>query len=266
MKESPFLTAYRQVQNEGRILSPRGERIIEIENGSMSFGPEDSIISSFEARHLNLKYCKQEFLWYLRGDRFDTSIEQHATMWKKLRQADGGFNSNYGQYLFGPGDDNQFAYAMEALVKDRDSRRSAISLLNKGHLYHENSDIVCTYGISFRIREDRLNMSVNMRSNDLIFGATNDVFCFGLIHRMALVTLQTIYPELTLGVYHHKADSLHVYERHFEMLETLIMAGVDGFTPIDIPTPTVRDFEWLTENQYRVCFDDSLEFSSWLTR
>ncbi len=260
----PFLVAYNQVVKAGNEVSPRGERILELEDYVMTFQPTDSVVSSYQARNLNLNYCKEEFLWYLRGDRFDTSIEQHATLWKKLRQADGGFNSNYGQYMFG--EQMQFAYAMEALASDRDSRRAVMVLLNRDHLYHENTDIVCTYGISLRIRQNRLNMSVNMRSNDLIFGTTNDVFCFGMIHRLALAVLREVYPDLKLGVYNHKADSLHVYERHWPMLNELVSQGESGYYHIPIPELTLMDLEWLDGNPSEVCDRPNLEFASWITQ
>lgn len=261
----PFLKAYSKVLSEGRDVSPRGGRIIEIENAQMIFQPNDSIISSFRARNLNLTYCKRELLWYLGGDRYDQSIEKYATMWAKLRQEDGGYNSNYGQYLFG--EQTQFLYMMEALVRDKDSRRAVAVLLQPYHLFHENTDIVCTYGMGFRIRDDKLNLSVSMRSNDLIFGTTNDVFCFGMLHRIALIALKEIYPELTLGTYCHSADSLHVYERHFAMLNELVGEGEGGFTPIEFPEPTVADIDWIMARKTPddVCPDPELKFATWLT-
>lgn len=255
---NPFLKAYTAVHGSGFIVSPRGEAILEVEDGRIVFQPNDSIISSFGARQLNLNYCKQELLWYLRADRYDTSIEKHATMWKKLQQDDGGYNSNYGQYIF-KGPNSQFAYVIETLQRDKDSRRAAMVLLNRDHLYHDNTDVVCTYAMSFRIRNNRLNMSVNMRSNDLIWGATNDVFCFGMIHRMLLAVLKDFYPYLTLGSYTHKADSLHVYERHWPMLELLVREGMSGYRYVGFPTITVDDVdELLNETK------GSGEFAKWL--
>lgn len=245
---NPFLKAYAEVQLMGNVVAPHGEPILEVENARLVFQPTDSPISSFDARKLNLTYCKREWMWYLRGDRFDDTIQQYATMWKKLKQADGGFNSNYGQYLFG--ENNQFHYALRTLQLDKDSRRAAMVLLNQSHLYPENSDIVCTYSISFRIRMDKLNMTVNMRSNDLIFGTTNDVFCFSQLHNLALVLLQKTYPNLQLGVYTHNVDSLHVYQRHWDMLEDLVDQGTAGYSPIAIPPMTIDDAAWMMSADY----------------
>lgn len=185
------------------------------------------------------------------GDRFDTSIEQHATAWKKLRDTDGGFNSNYGQYIFrgllrGSDHGSQFDWVVDELKRDPDSRRACIVLLNRHHLRQDNVDVVCTYAMSFRIRQNRLNMSVSMRSNDVIFGMTNDVFCFSMLHEMLLVFLQSHYPDLRLGEYTHKVDSLHVYQRHFGMLQELVEQGMDGYYHIHVPPGDVHDFRRLS--------------------
>lgn len=236
-----FLHAYRSLLEHGQESRPRGRRILEIENFSTALQPYERL-TSFAARNLNLPYCVEEFLWYLRGDRYDTSIEKHATMWAKIRDPrDGGFNSNYGQYLFAStlaDGRSQFQWCVDQLTADPDSRRAAMSLLNASHLFDGNPDIVCTYGISFRIRDGALNMSVSMRSNDAIFGLTNDAFCFSMIHEMMLVHLRRAYPDLQLGTYTHKADSFHVYERHFDMLDRLVREGESGFIPVEIPKAT----------------------------
>jgi thymidylate synthase len=229
---SSFLHVYRDLRNYGRRVAPRGQNILELEDYQFTMRPRERL-TSFKARKLNLAYCIEEFLWYLRGERHDTSIEKHATMWAKIKDpADDGFNSNYGQYIFG---EEQFSWVLAELARDPDSRRAVMVLLQRRHLRETNPDVVCTYGIGFRIREGLLKMSVSMRSNDAIFGLTNDVFCFSMLHEMVLTYLRRHYPDLKLGIYTHKVDSLHVYERHWGMLEQLVSDGLDGYERIDIP-------------------------------
>jgi thymidylate synthase len=232
-----FIKAYREVWYYGKTILPRGLECREWENAEIVLDMEGCPLTSFEARHLNLKYAKQEFLWYLRGDRFDSSIEQHATMWKKLQQPDGGYNSNYGQYIF----PNQFNWVISQLDKDTDSRQASIVLLRPEHLVEGNTDVLCTYGINFRIRQGRLNMTVMMRSNDIIFGMTNDVFCFAMLYRLVYGALLEFYPNLTKGEYIHLVNSLHVYSRHYEMINQIIEGGAPSFKTIDIPWPTTEE-------------------------
>ena len=238
-----FLKAYKAVRQYGEPVYPRGMLCLELQDHMISFSTQHSPLSSFKARKLNLNYAKQELLWYLRHDRYDLSIEKHASMWAKIRQPDNGFNSNYGQYIFndrlnpykGMSMGSQFAFVVSELIKDPDSRRASIVLLRAEHLYSENSDVVCTYAMNFRIRDNKLNMTVMMRSNDAIFGTTNDVFCFWGIYQMVYALLSDHMLSLQRGIYNHFVNSLHVYEKHFEMLNKLIDDGEAGYQEIVVP-------------------------------
>ncbi|MFZ0898125.1 MAG: hypothetical protein WAN21_02375 [Candidatus Sulfotelmatobacter sp.] len=110
-------------------------------------------------------------------------------------------------------------------------------------------------------------MSVHMRSQDAIYGMTNDAPAFSFIHEMLHVKLRdTCYPDLQMGGYHHTADSFHVYERHFKMLDELCKD--DGeFTTIEVPRISgaqevdyLRSCSWMTEFPSR-----EFEFIHWLT-
>lgn len=229
-----FLEVLNGVMHNGSVLAPRGQKIREIENAMIELNPIYPCMS-FTDRKFNLEYAKKEWIWKLTGNRYDESIKDHAKAWADLADVDGGYNSNYGQYFFGK--QNGFEWVVHELIRDKDSRRAVIPLLNADHLRTNNPDHVCTESISFRIRDDRLNMSVNMRSNDVIWGLTTDAITFCLLYRMVYVYLREFYPELGIGIYNHKADSLHIYERHWPMANAILQAGPDAYTAIEIPWP-----------------------------
>ena len=145
---------------------------------------------------------------------------------------------------------------IEELRRDPDSRRAVIPMLNTSHLFPRNKDVVCTESISFRIRDGKLNMSVNMRSNDAVWGMTNDVACFSFLHELVAGLLG-----VELGRYRHKADSLHVYERHFKMVETIIEQGETGHYTIDCPRMDSNDIVY----QY-TGMGEPREFGKWLKK
>lgn len=221
-----FHKVFSDIQSKGKLVSPRGQKVLEIENYNYVLPPYVRFCS-FEARKLKLDYIKKEFLWYLKGDRFDLSIAEQASMWKTLINKDGGINSNYGQYIFFPlKGPNQFDKVVESLTNDKDSRRASIVILNKDHILSETNDLPCTYAMNFRIRDDKLNMTVRMRSQDMVFGMGNDAPTFSFTHEMVYVMLKEVYPELQLGNYYHSVDSAHVYERHFEMMDQMLNATI----------------------------------------
>ncbi len=269
LSRNTFYDIFYNLKMKGNLVSPRGQKVLEVENYGFVFPPYVRFCS-FEARKMNLNYIKQEFLWYLKGDRYDLSILEQASMWKTLVNKDGGINSNYGQYIFYPYLNSQFDKIIELLKDDKDSRRASIVILNKDHILSETNDLPCTYSLNFRIRNNKLNMTVRMRSNDLIFGLTNDAPTFSFTHEMIFVSLKQFYPDLELGEYYHSADSAHIYERHFNMLEQILDPNAK-FLEVECPKindhfevktlrslnnasfqmlPEYKFINWLTDGQY----------------
>ena len=242
------LEVYREAVKtcfEGPELIERGQKYRTWDTAQLTFDANESMLFNIPARKLNVRYAVEEFLWYVRANKYDDSIEQHATLWKKLQQPDGSYFSNYGQYIFSkytPDGINQFRFMFEQLARNPATRRAAIPLLKTEHCFHDNTDMVCTFGIQFFIRNDHLNMVINMRSNDVIWGLTNDAFCFWMIQRMMYLLLKAkTYPDLKMGVYVHNANTLHVYERHYKMAQEIIATDISQITPIYVPMPSDVD-------------------------
>jgi thymidylate synthase len=245
---------------KGQECSPRGEKVTEIENFSYNLPPYYRFCN-FKSRKLNINYIKKEFLWYLKGNKNDASICEYAKMWKGLINDDGSINSNYGQYIFG--DQKQFERCRDWLVDDKDSRRASIVILSNEHLKTITKDYPCTYSINFRIRDNYLNMSVNMRSQDGIFGMGNDAPCFSFIHEMMYESLKYYYPRLKYGLYHHHCDSFHVYEKHYKMLDKITLFR-DEFTEVACPKILNKEeVDYLIENNFNKTPKD-FKFTKWL--
>ncbi len=219
ISESVFRGIYRRLYFEGKDCSPKGLRTKEIENFTCVIPPYVRFVN-FDVRNLNISYIKREFLWYLKGDKFDLSIINYAKMWKDLVEKNGEIYSNYGQYIFNL---KQFDNAANILLNDKDSRRAAMVILQPYHLLDkEAKEIPCTYSLSFRIRNNYINMSVNMRSQDAWIGFGSDIPCFSFIHEMMFLILKEKYTEIKYGKYFHNVDSFHIYEKHFEKMNSIV--------------------------------------------
>ncbi len=210
----------------GQEVKPRGQLIRELEDYQLTVSPIYPFMT-FKERSYDIEYFKKEMLWKLGADKFDESIKQHAKMWATVQNPDGSFNSNYGQYWFG--EQQGFWHVVKELSKDKDSRQAVIPMLNASHMTPETVDKVCTFGLGFRIRDDRLNMSVQMRSSDQIFGLGTDIPTFSFLFRMVLGALRTTYPDLMVGNLTISAMSSHIYDRHFDMVGRILKAGVTEY-------------------------------------
>lgn len=253
-----FLKIFKDIKQNGKLVAPRGELVLELENYSYELQPYERF-TSFVSRKLNVDYIKREFLWYLNGDRHDTSIVEYATLWKSIMNADGSFNSNYGQYFFG--NEKQFMTVANILRHDKDSRRASILLLTKDHVNSTTLDVPCTYALNFRIRNNKLNMSVHMRSQDAIYGMGNDAPAFSFLHEMMLHELSNFYPGLEYGIYHHSVDSFHVYQKHFKLLDAILTSSY-----ADVRCPQISGFEevrYLLKNDFST-IPKRFAFTAWL--
>lgn len=232
-----WLQMFSDTMTNGIETMPRGQVIRELEDYKIVIDPKYPFMN-FKHRNLKIDYFKKEMLWKLTGDPFNTDIMAHAKMWASVRNNDGSFNSNYGQYWFG--EQMGLFVAFNELVKDVYSRRAVIPMLRASHIGPQVKDTVCTESVGFRIRNGKLNMSVHMRSSDQIFGLGTDIPTFAFLQRLLLGMLQSVYTELELGSMTIVAMSSHIYGRHFEMVDA-ILAEPSVLECSIMPVPSVRE-------------------------
>lgn len=216
----------RVLKDHGLSSSPRGLKTLELLNTCLVLlNPEFNLLT-LESRKYSLDYLRAELEWYESCDLSVKEIEKHSKMWTGLKDRDGMVNSNYGFIVWKqscPFVGSQFEWVINSLVKDRDSRQAVINFNQVGHKYEGNKDFVCTLNAQFLVRDNKLVEIVNMRSNDLVYGACYDVPFFTLLQLQVYDVLRKHegFKDLGLGMYVHNVGSLHVYERHFEMLDNL---------------------------------------------
>jgi thymidylate synthase len=202
--------------------SPRGMKIKE--SLAVSFriaNPRDRGIFN-PARKFKTHYTVAECLWYLSGNDKTAWISYYAPFWSKISDDGETANSAYGARIFKShtricgAQIVQWDWVKGELTNDPDSRRAIIHIKSPWDSTHAKLDVPCTLALQFLIRDNRLHMVVNMRSSDLILGIANDVPAFTLLQELMAYELG-----VELGTYTHVSNSLHVYERHWDMLSSM---------------------------------------------
>lgn len=241
---SDFRTCLHHLMTHGLVAHPRGTTTRELLNYNITLMDPRNRIINFTDRKTNLKYLLGEFCWYLSGSNNPDDIIPYSKFWDNIRNEGkiagydkGTINSNYGHRMFGHdaemsvpyiedgdymGDRSQWNAVVDILTRDKDSRQAIINIHRPADRHAGNKDVACTLTLQFFIREDRLFMITNMRSNDVILGFTNDVFQFTMLQEALMLQLRSVYPDLKLGHYYHNAGSMHLYSRHFEMANKII--------------------------------------------
>lgn len=245
-----FADVYKQsltslFKNPQYEASPREMKVKEsLEVALVIENPRLSMYSN-ERRSSQYKYVAAELLWYFLGRKDVAYISKYAKFWENIQNEDGTVNSSYGNLLFTNKNrygQCQYEWAIQSLIKDKDSRQAIMHFNLPEHQYSTNKDFVCTmYGI-FHIRNNKLHLTINMRSNDAILGTATDIAFFTVLQQQALNHLKQYYSELTLGSYTHIVDSYHIYERHFNLVEDMIKTD---FIPIEFPELT---FDLINQN------------------
>ena len=164
---------------------------------------------SIVPRNWNPEYAQAEWQWYLSGD---SNIEKLGDIygkippiWKRMADRYGYVNSNYGWQWER---NEQLDLVVNMLRSNPQTRRAAISIYDAKEICNYATDTPCTYAVQFTILNNRLNMCVTMRSNDLWYGFCNDQYCFSKLQQLVAERLN-----IEIGTYYHFAHNLHLYNK-----------------------------------------------------
>lgn len=234
-----FYRILHDLRRDGMESSPRGMNIKELLSYCITIDNPLNNVVWLPERKISPKYLVAELFWYLLADQTKDGADficNHAKFWDSLRNEDGSLNSNYGYYIFNKMKDvtklskasdfykksSQLDYVVNILSNDKDSRQAVININNITHKNTATKDFPCTTAIQFFIRKDALHMVVTMRSCDVVLGFCNDVYQFTSIQTILYNKLKRVYPELKMGFYTLFAGSMHIYERHYGMMNCIL--------------------------------------------
>lgn len=176
---------------------------------------------------LNEDYAEREIQWYRSMSLNINDIPgEPPKIWKDISDKDGFVNSNYGWCIFSGDNGYQLDNCIRELVLNKDSRRATM-IYNRPSMhsdYNQNgmNDFMCTFSVQLFIRDDTLYYMVYMRSNDAVFGYKNDRYWHNWVRHLVFNGLKQRYPKLSMAPILWNAATLHVYERHYNLIDKWI--------------------------------------------
>lgn len=171
-----------------------------------------------------------ETVWVLSGNNEIDPVLSFFLPRAKNYSDDGKIWTNgYGHKLYQGG---QVDNIIKELSNNINSRRAVMSIwtpfddtlnsLDKRGISNPK-DISCTNWIGFLIRDNKLDMKVQMRSNDILFGMSHiNIFEWTLFQEIIMNILKNEHRELTLGTFRYSVASLHMYERNRDQAESIV--------------------------------------------
>ena len=172
-------------------------------------------------------YIDAELAWYESGSTNINDIhgedKDPPAAWMYAADKHGNINSNYGHLVDSPKFYNQYYNAIDELIANPDSRRAQM-IYNRPSIWAEfnengKSDFICTNAQTFYIRDNKLHMVSQMRSNDVVFGYKNDYAWAQHLMDRAIDNLNEETYNLTKGDLTWQVMNLHVYARHFDLVK-----------------------------------------------
>jgi len=205
----------KHVLEHGNTVCPRGMETKEISPFMVQIqNPRDRTFYD-EIRNINIGFSIAEWLWIVTGRNDVEMLSFYNSNMKKYSDNGKTFHGAYGRRLITE-DCNQFDQVIEKLKSDKDSRQAVMTIFDAKQDFVKTKDVPCTVDFQFFNRNDKLNMIVHMRSNDVYFGFPNDVFNFTMIQEMIAHEIG-----IDVGTYTHIANSFHLYKEHFEKADLI---------------------------------------------
>lgn len=229
------------------VAEPRGQKTREkLDYAFRVLEPVAEPIRTFDlARNEVIRdYTAKEVALYNSCSNDVEDFAEASKFWLKLQNPDGTVNSAYGYLIWkNKSHGNSFElhkdieqangeyvidaynpmrtpweWAKTSLLDDKDTRQAILRFSLPEHQWKGNKDQTCTLHGIFLIRDNKLNLTITMRSNDLTLGLVYDLPWFiSLMGRMR-EELSGKYTDLKIGTYTHIVHSLHIYDRDEEKI------------------------------------------------
>jgi thymidylate synthase len=221
-----LLRVYKKLlQSKLYIVSSKG-RNAELPGVLLKISHPRTRLSRTESRS-PLFTCLGELTWYLAGSNDLDFITYYLPRYKDSSDDTKTVYGAYGPRIRGEGEKNQVATIIELLKRKKESRQAVIQLFDSVDILKPHNDIPCTCSIQFLVRRERLDMFVNMRSNDAFMGLPHDIFAFTMLQEIIARSLG-----VEMGTYKHAVGSLHLYDENRDAAEKYISEGWQSKVPM----------------------------------
>ena len=224
-----YVDLVNHLLRHGAPASPRGLATLEIEDAVVYIDNVYATLPLKVGRNPVSGIGAVEACQLLGGVARPKTVIAVGPQFATYAEDSGEFHGSYGTRTNG-----QYDSVIQKLKADTDSRQAVVTLWDptKDNAIGKR-DYPCTVMHQFRIRNNKLNMSVYMRSNDVWLGAAYDFFQFTRV-QIAMASVLGIEP----GAYAHHVGSLHIYETNFDA------AGKLQKTSVLEEPPTITGPDW----------------------
>lgn len=240
--QSGYVELVRHVRDTGRVAAPRGLKVRELRNVTVTVAEPLLGVPVGVGRRLNMAIGAAETASLIGGISSAALMIDVAHTFGNFTNGDRLLGA-YGPRLF-----SMLPDVVRKLSEDSESRQAiAVVWRENEHRISENKDVPCTVSLSWSVRDGKLDATTHMRSNDVWLGVPYDFWMFTRLQMTLAWALK-----LELGTYTHVVDNLHVYDKDVSKTHNLyVPVNFDRLeeklppAPIpDVPDPWAAVNRW----------------------
>lgn len=203
---------FRDLIDHGVAVNVRGQNIRELRNRLTVLSHPQERCLFVPHRGNNVIATLAETLWVMAG-RADVDWLS-AFLPRAFDYSDDGLSwrGGYGPRLRHWNGVDQVAQVRRLLLEEQTTRRAVMSIFDPDRDFVSSKDIPCNNWLHWLVRDGRLNLTIAVRSNDLMWG-------FSGINSFEWSVLQEMLAHwigVEVGDATYLASSLHLYEHHNE--------------------------------------------------
>ena len=249
-----YFNLLAKILREGKEISPRGQKVIEIINAQLVIDEYNYPITRSRSWEDTSKYWFGELAWYFSGDCRTDLILPYSKFWGKISQ-DGYANSNYGHLVFYKGRgpfrrQSGYSWALQSIKDDWATRQAIITYNDGDYNYKGNNDYICSQQQHFLMRDNKLYCMVYLRSSDAIYGLQYNMPWWSIVQQQLCHDLQDTYPGLQIGTIYVTIGSSHLYEQHIDLAYKMTQENNESvFVKLKERVPLMKgNFDWYEKN------------------
>ena len=256
------LGVWSLILSKGTSVSPRGIPCKELMAPTLVLNNPLNRLCTVSNRGWSMEYAGGELAWYLSGSSFLSFIEYYAPSYGRFSDDGNWLYGAYGPRIFvGKYDDaiqwSPWEKAFQKLWQDMSTRQAVIPIFEAEDIDVETKDLPCTLSLQFMIRDQKLDLLVNMRSNDAWLGLPYDIFCFTVFQELMAAKLG-----VEIGRYYHHVGSLHLYDKNIEGVREALRSPNPYIALPNMPTSVLsrNDKTWVN---FLLACEEELRLKPW---
>jgi thymidylate synthase len=235
------VSAVSDLLNRGVMLHVRGHHVRELRNRLTIIERPRERCLFVPHRGNNVIASLAETLWVLAGRNDTAWLDSYLPRAGDFSDDGSTWRAGYGPRLRNWNGVDQLAETRRLLLDERATRRAVMSLYDPDRDFVNSRDIPCNNWLSWLIRNDKLNLTIGVRSNDVMWGFSG----VNSFEWSVLQELMAFWVAAEIGDVTYLATSFHLYERHDRRARRMVET-FDGITCYDygVVAPEIRiDFE-----------------------